>query len=159
MKAQRSVGNLQAHSKLFSSCGARLGISLRDDTALAGIDLRTVLGDSSLALGFQLFRRAEAAIRLAFTQQAVGVLFVNRKALGLAIGSVRAANLRAFAPVETEPVQVFDELCLMLFLAALNIGIFNAQNVFPARMTGDQPVVSAAEPLVNLLNATSPDRK
>jgi lipid-binding SYLF domain-containing protein len=26
-------------------------------------------------------------------------------------------------------------------------------------VTGDQPVVSAAEPLVNLLNATSPDRK
>src|ERR1700742_2919487 len=103
MKAQRPGGNLQTHRELFSGCSARFRISLRDDTALAGIDLRTVLGDGFLALGFQLFGRAEAAIRIAFTQQAVGVFFVNRKALGLAIGCMWTADLRAFVPVKTEP--------------------------------------------------------
>ena len=50
-----------------------------------------MLGGGELALGFELFRGAEAAVGLALGEQLVGVGAVDVEALGLAVGAVRAS--------------------------------------------------------------------
>jgi hypothetical protein len=47
---------------------------------MAGVDLRPLLCGGQLALRFQLFRGAEAAVCLALGQKALGVFGVNGEA-------------------------------------------------------------------------------
>jgi hypothetical protein len=58
--------------------------------AAAGVDRCPMLRDRQQALNLKFIRSAEAAVGLAFRQQALGVLGVNLQPLGLAIGPVLA---------------------------------------------------------------------
>ena len=56
---------------------------------------------------------------------------VNIQAFGLAIGSIRSAQVRPFVPVEAEPLEVGDELIFVAGFAAFDIGVFDAQDHVP----------------------------
>jgi len=56
-------------------------------------------------------------------------------------GRARSRRLRrAFIPVEAEPFQIVDELGLKARLAALKVGVFNAQNHGATGFTSVEPV-------------------
>jgi hypothetical protein len=105
-----------------------------------------MLGDGFLPLGFELFGGAEAAIGFAFAEQLSGVLAVNCQPLRLAVGCMRAFNAFAckpgtFVPVQAEPLQIFDQLRFVARFAAVEIGIFNAEQEISAGVPGKEPVV------------------
>ena len=108
--------------------------------ALAGIDRRQLVLQLLLAIALQLLLRAEAEIRLALAHQPLGVLAINRQAVALAIGRVLAADVGAFVPVDAHPLQIFEQLAFEARLAALDIGVFNAQHHHAARLPREQPV-------------------
>ena len=80
----------------------------------------------------QVFRGAVAVIGRALGQQAVDIFPIEAQPLGLVV--------RAFVPLEAQPVHgiqnFFDKLCFGTFL----IGIFDAQDKGAVKMAGDEPV-------------------
>ena len=114
--------------------------------AAAGVDRCPMLRDRQQALNLKFIRSAEAAVGLAFRQQALGVLGVNLQPLGLAIGPVLAhvrvaRRAGALVPVDAQPVQIFDELGLIAGFGALEICVFDAQNELALRAPREKPVV------------------
>ncbi len=65
---------------------------------------------------------------------------INFNSVGLAIGAKGSADVRAFVPVESKPLQVGNQLIFKARLAAFDIGIFYAKNHGAAMMTGEEPV-------------------
>ena len=105
-----------------------------------------MLGDGFHPLGFELFGGAEAAIGFAFAEQLRGVFAVNCQPLGLAVGCVRAFNAftcktGTFVPVQAEPLQIFDQLRFVARFAAVEVGVFNAEQEISAGVPGEEPVV------------------
>ena len=124
--------------------GEVLGDGFRaQGAATAGVDLGAVSGDGKFALGFELFRGAEAAVGLAIGEEALGVLGVEVEALGLAVGAVGAlvGQAGALVPVEAEPAEVLHELGFEAGLGALEVGVFDAEDELAAGAAGEEPVV------------------
>ena len=65
MKAQRRLGNSEAYGKDFAGLSARSAGGRVNQATAARVDLRAMLFDRQGALGFELFRGAEAAISFA----------------------------------------------------------------------------------------------
>ena len=85
--ADMTIFDAQANGEGQSGCEVLVDFIGGQVAAAAGVYLRAMLGGGLAALGLQLFWRAEAAICLAFVQQALRVLGVNVQPLGLAIGT------------------------------------------------------------------------
>jgi hypothetical protein len=122
---------------------------LRERTAAAGVDLREMLVDGGLTLGFEVFLSTKAAVGFSFEQEPLGVFGIDRKALGLTVRAVvafvgQAAETGAFIPVKTEPVKVFHELEFKAGFGALEVGIFNAQDELAPGVAGKKPVVESS---------------
>src|SRR4051812_5749259 len=62
------------------------------------------------------------------------------KALGLPVGSARAAGIGSLVPVEAEPPQVAQDGLLGLARRALDIRVLDAQDERPAGSAREQPV-------------------
>src|SRR5579859_1613645 len=78
-------------------------------------------------------------------QQLLGVVAVDLQTIALAIRTIRTAaglgsDVWTFIPIQTQPLQVFKQLCFVAGLAAFYIGIFNAQDHGPALLPGKEPV-------------------
>ena len=56
------------------------------------------------------------------------MLAVDVQTVALAIGRMRAADVRAFVPVETQPLQVFEQLAFKARFAALQVSVLDAQD-------------------------------
>src|SRR5208282_2376870 len=106
----------------------------------AGIVRRLLLSHGELALALQLLLAAEAAVGFAFADQALGVFAIDLPLVALAIGRERAADIRPFVPIEAEPAGIVDELALVAHLAALQVGVFNAQDERSALLAREEPV-------------------
>jgi hypothetical protein len=68
------------------------------------------------------------------------VFFVNGIPLALPIRAVVAALVRAFVPIETEPVQAVEDDLVRLGGVAFLIGVLNAEDELAAVFAGKKPV-------------------
>ena len=88
----------------------------------------------------QLLLRAEAAVGLTGGDQLRAVLRVRGQPLGLEVGRVRSADLRALIPVEPEPLEPIENRLHRLRRGALLIRVFHAQHERAAVAPSVQPV-------------------
>ena len=58
----------------------------------------------ALAFFLQLFLSTETQVGFALIYETLGMFTVSIQTLGLTIGNIRAAQVRAFIPVETDPL-------------------------------------------------------
>jgi len=93
-----------------------------------------------LALALELCFGAEAGVRVPARNQFVGDFAVGLHPLRLAIGTVRSAHIGTLVPVEPEPAQIFQERDFALTCAALDVGVFDAQDERAAVMTREQVI-------------------
>ena len=135
------VRDAQAHGERLAGGSARGGIGVRDGAAASGINLRAMRRGGFMTFRLQLLRGAEATVGFAFGEQAVGVLAINPEALRLPVRRVWAFDAGALVPVEAEPQQILHELGFVAHLAAVEVGVFDAQQEGSARMSREEPVV------------------
>ena len=86
---------------------------------------------------------------MAFIQQPVAMLGIDRAAFRLAIGAMRAADIRAFIPAEPQPAQRIEDLHLGFGGRAHLIGILDPQQKLAAMLLGkaivDQRDIGSAD--------------
>src|SRR5947209_10722208 len=99
-----------------------------------------MFGSGVLAFPLQLFRAAKAKVCLVFLEQALGITMVEAHAIALAVGSECSANIRAFIPVDPQPAQVLQQLSFKTRLAALYIGVLDAQNMRTFLLASEEPI-------------------
>ena len=134
------LGHLDTQDVGLAGVDARLGLLRREVAAAALVALEGVLtGLGGLAVGRQLLGRAEAGIRFALGEQALGGLLVEVQALGLRIGAEVAADLGALVPVEPQPAHGAQDDLGVLLGGARGVGIVDAQDEGAA--VGAGPVV------------------
>ena len=131
VKADRVLRNAQANRGLLSCSATAPRLGWVDATTCAGIERRAALGHGSFAVLLQLFLRAEAQVSFAFAEQALGMVAINFQPITLAIRGIGSAHVWAFVPIETKPLQVFEQLRLVAGFAALQVGVFDAQDHRP----------------------------
>ena len=68
------------------------------------------------------------------------IALVQFRALTLQIRSEIAANMRAFIPIQAEPLQSFVNRCHRFLGVSFDVGVFDAQHEFTAVMPRKQPV-------------------
>ena len=93
-----------------------------------------------LSYCLQTIRGAEAAVRTTGLQQLLAISLVSLNALGLGVGTVVAANLRAFVPIETEVAQAIQEPVQRLRVEAFLVGVLYADDELTAIAAGKQVV-------------------
>lgn len=100
---------LEPHNVSLSLLRALRRLLLRDGAARLGVNGR--LASLVLPQPFLLEdgRVAEAAVGVALLDELVDMVLVEREALGLLVGAVRAAAVWAFVPGEAEPFEVSDD--------------------------------------------------
>ncbi|MNS72365.1 hypothetical protein D3C72_1057730 [compost metagenome] len=84
----------------------------------------------------QLFGGAEAREGMAHFDQLLAILLVNVAALALTVRTVRAADIRAFAPVDPEPAQGVENLLFGLAGRTQLVGVFDPQDELTAVLLG-----------------------
>ena len=98
--------------------GIHAGLRLGGVDAAAGalVTLERVFArHGRVMVGSELLGRAEAVVRLALGNQALGGLAVDGQALGLPVGAAVAAHLGALVPVEAQPAHgAQDDLGVLL---------------------------------------------
>ena len=99
-----------------------------------------MLGHRPFAVFPQIVFCAETQIRFTLAEQALSLLAIDRQAIRLAIWTVGPTHIRAFIPVQSQPLQIVDELVLKAGLAALEVRILDAQHHHPALLPGEEPV-------------------
>src|SRR5271157_2999220 len=65
---------------------------------------------------------------------------IEIETIALTIRCMGTADIRAFVPVETKPLQVFDKLSFEALFAALDVGVLDAQDHDAALLPCEQPV-------------------
>src|ERR1035437_4524423 len=66
---------------------------------------------------------------------------IECETIALAIWRVRTAHVGALVPIDAKPLQVVQQLIFVAGLAALKVGVFDAQDHGSAGLAGKQPVV------------------
>ena len=84
----------------------------------------------------QLFSGAEARERVAHVDQLLAILLIDIATLALPVRAVRAANVRAFAPVDPQPAQGVEDLLFGLAGRTQLVGVFDAQDELTAMLLG-----------------------
>src|SRR5271165_1688150 len=102
-----------------------------------------MLAESLLPLLLQFLWGAETTVSFALLEQLVRMLAIDPQTLALAVGRIRAANLRPFLPVQTQPAQIFYQLRFVAGLAALHVGVFNTEYKVSSIVAGEEPVVES----------------
>src|SRR4029079_10283574 len=112
----------------------------REAVTRAVVVRRTLRGLGALALELQLLLGAEAAVGGARRQELLRGGAVVRDALGLPVGRVRAAGVRPFAPLQTEPAEIAEDHLLGLARGALDVRVLDAEDERAAVPAGEEPV-------------------
>mmetsp|Transcript_7884 Transcript_7884/g.19695 ORF Transcript_7884/g.19695 Transcript_7884/m.19695 type:complete len:603 (-) Transcript_7884:9-1817(-) len=118
----------------------RLHLLLAGGGPLAAVDGRQLLLLRLLLHGVQLLVGAEAGVRVAGRHQLVGQLLVDVRALGLAVGAVRAAHVGALVPVQAQPLEVAHHGLLGRARGARSVRVLDAQHELAAVAFGVQVV-------------------
>src|SRR5438309_2103075 len=136
MKTNRALGNFQTNCRTLTGRTPLLRLFRIAVATLAGIELRTMFRNRSLALAFQLLCRTETQISLAGLEQLIGVAAIDVHPVALPIRRERAAHVGTLLPIEAQPAQVFHQLNFMPLLTALDVGVFNAKDVHALFLPG-----------------------
>jgi hypothetical protein len=88
----------------------------------------------------QLFGGAEAREGVAQVDQLLRVLLIDIAALALPVRAVGAADVRAFAPLDTQPAQGVENLLLRLAGRTQLIGVLDAQDELATMLLGEAVV-------------------
>ena len=140
MPAEFARLDLQPHRRGLAAIYPSRRIFRREISAAAAVLWLAARLQGFFALGFQLLRRAKAVIRAGAAYELLRKLRVQIFALGLAIGTVRAADVGPFVPVQSKPTQVFEQLILELLLGTLDVGVLDAQDECPVLVPREKPV-------------------
>jgi hypothetical protein len=105
----------------------------------ARVPRRAAGGELRLAGQVELERRAITRVREATGIERRGMPGVDRATAGLMVFLARRRAPRTLVPRKAEPFEVFHQRCGEWLLAALGIGIFDAQHELPAVMVREQP--------------------
>src|ERR1700677_811831 len=104
---------------------------------------RELGGDLALAQGFELFGVLERSVGCAVGEEEFGVLAVDFCALGLAVGTIGAADVGAFVPGEAEPAEGVEDLLFGGGDEAGAVGVFDAEDEFAVALAGKEVVDEA----------------
>ena len=125
-------GTLVRHPKANRGMPARIEACLHfrggQFQACARVPRRTPGRELRAARDLQLFRRAEARIGQLALGQLCERLVVEFLAFALAIRRMRAADVGALVPLQTEPAQFVELPVEQSLLAAFGIGVLDAQH-------------------------------
>ena len=100
--------------------------------------------------GFQPLLGAEAVVGFALGDELLGILLEHAHPLALDIGAHRAADVRAFVPVQARFAQgVIDDVHRAFHIAAL-IGILDAEDEGAVRVLGHQVGVQRGAQVANV---------
>ncbi|MNF43332.1 hypothetical protein D3C84_244100 [compost metagenome] len=88
----------------------------------------------------QLFGGAEAREGMTELHKLLAILLINIAALALTVRTVRAADVRAFAPVDPQPAQGVEDLLFGLAGRTQLVGILDAQDELTAVLAGEAQV-------------------
>src|SRR5690606_29334304 len=95
-----------------------------------------LLGALLLAQLGQALGRAKAAIGATALDEDVGVLAIDRAALGLPVRARGAAHIRPLVPVQADPAQRPQDRGLAVGARASAIGVLDAQDERTALLAG-----------------------
>ncbi len=110
----------------------------------AAVVARRLLGGHlRFSLGLELFGGLEGAVGGAVGEEDVGVLAVDRGALGLAVWAVGAAAVRTLIPGEAEPVEGVEDHLLGGGDEAGAVGVLDAEDELAAALAGEDVVEQA----------------
>ncbi len=133
-------GHLHADDMGLARCDAR-------GRLLAGkVHAVAVIARGFLALGLlgtqlvQALGGAEAGEGMVLVHQLLGVLLVDLAALALAVGTMRAAHIRALVPLDAQPAQGVEYLLLGLAGGAQLVRILDAQDELATVLTGEAEI-------------------
>lgn len=90
--------------------------------------------------GFEALGRAETAVSVTGGEKLVGVVLIEMNALGLKIRGVRAADFRAFVPLEAEPTKRVHDVAHSIGIVACAVSVFDAQDKCAAAVAREEPV-------------------
>ena len=93
-----------------------------------------------LAQRLEPLARAEAGVGGAARHELTRVVAVDRGALALAVGRVRAADVRPLVPRQAEPAQRLEDLSLARRVAALAVGVLDPEHELAAVLLRDRVV-------------------
>jgi cyclophilin family peptidyl-prolyl cis-trans isomerase len=125
----------------------------------APIARRATRCELRLARQLEFFRRAEARIRLPLRRQAQQRRLVDRRTLALPVWPVRAADVRAFVPVEPQPAQLAQLEFEQRLVTAFGVGVLDAQNEATARGARRQPAEQGRAGIAQVQCAARTGRK
>src|SRR5215469_10236492 len=132
--------NLQPHSERLAGGEVCVYLLLRKIARAPSI-LRWLLGgELRPSLGLELFRCFECAVRMAGVEQFLAILAVDFGALGLTVGAMRAADIRAFVPVQADPAQRLEDHLLAGRDEPGTIRVLNAQHKLSAALGGEEVI-------------------
>ena len=104
----------------------------------------------ALAFFLQVFFGAKAKIGFVLVEQSFCVCAIDLEPVGLPVGTVVAAYVGAFVPIETEPFQVIDELIFKTRFAAIDISVFDAEHHGAALLAGEEPIEKSGAGVANV---------
>src|SRR5262249_4259072 len=99
-----------------------------------------VFFDALFPLGFELFRCAIAVVRASLRDETRPHRAIAIEAFGLEVRRVRAANLGAFVPVETQPAHAVENPFDHLGRRSLGVSVFDAKDQRTAEAASEEPV-------------------
>ena len=108
--------------------------------AVTVVDPALTAGFGRRAFGLQSLCRAIAVVGVAAADQRVGTLAMPAEARRLRVGAVRAANLRAFVPLNPHPAQAAENRPDHLVGRPLGVGVLDAKDERAAVTAGVEPV-------------------
>jgi hypothetical protein len=85
-------------------------------------------GELLLPEGFQPFGRAETFIDLALLKQLIRIIPVDRQTLRLAIRTIRAFPVRALIPLNSQPLEVLQDMMDGVIRRSLQVCVLNPED-------------------------------
>src|SRR6266540_2465832 len=98
-------GYLHAQDKRFARCGAASRFLWRDGTAMPVVSGKEFLVAVFGAHPIEPLLRAETTVSMPCLQKPADMLEIDWSALALTVGGIRAADVRPFVPLQSEPAE------------------------------------------------------
>jgi hypothetical protein len=133
------VGHLEADDRLTTLGFVRRDLLGCEVTVEAVVTAGPAGRTSGVAALLELLGAVVCLVGKARVEQSLGDIGVDVHALGLAIGAVRAADLRALVPVEAEPPHDVDQELVGILSVAGGVGVLDAEHERPAVMARERP--------------------
>src|SRR6185436_14563814 len=109
-----------------------------------------VFFDTLLPLRLELLRRAVAVVRASLRDEPRCHRAITIEAFGLKVRPVRAVNLGALVPIETEPAHAVEDSLDHFWRRSLDVGVLDAKDQCAAEAAGKEPVEERGSSAANM---------